>query len=52
MLEWIGHVERMDQGTTVQIRFESKLEKSRIRGKPRHKWLEDMEKDLREMKVT
>jgi hypothetical protein len=40
----------MDQGKTVKRAFETKLERSR-RGRSRWKWLEDVEKDLREMKV-
>jgi hypothetical protein len=36
-LEWIGHVERMDQGKTVKRIFDSKLEGSRIRERPRNK---------------
>ena len=50
-LEWIGHVVRMDQGRTVKKIFESKPEGSRRRGRPRLRWLEDVEKDLWEMKV-
>ena len=46
----IGHVVRMDQGRTVTKVFQSKLEGSR-RGRPRLKWLEDVEKDRQEMKV-
>jgi hypothetical protein len=49
-LEWTGHVVRMDQGRTVKKIMESKP-KSRRRERPRMRWLEDVEKDLREMKV-
>jgi hypothetical protein len=49
-LKWTGHVVRMDQGRKVKKILESKLEESR-RGRPRMRWLEDVEKDLREMKV-
>ena len=59
-LEWIGHVVLMDQGRTVtnildQGRtvtkiFESKPEGSRRKGRSRMRWLEDVEKDLREKK--
>ena len=41
----------MDQGRTVKKVFESKQEGKRRRGRPRWRWLEDLEKDLREMRV-
>ena len=44
-LECIGHVVRMDQGRTYKKIFESKPEGSRRRGRPRLRWLEDVEKD-------
>ena len=50
-LEWTGHVVRIDQGRTVKKIFESKLEGSRRKGRPRLRWLEEVENDLREMKV-
>jgi len=50
-LEWIGHVVRMDQGRIGKKLFESKPEGGRRRGSLRMRWLEDVEKDLREMKV-
>jgi hypothetical protein len=40
----------MDQLRIVKV-SESKPEGGRRRGRPRQKWLEDVEKDLREMKV-
>jgi len=50
-LEWIGHVVRINQGRTVKKIFESKLEGSRRRGTPRLRWLENVVKDMREMKL-
>ena len=50
-MEWIAHVVRVDQGRVIKKIFESKQEGSRIRGRPRLRWLEDAEKGLREMKV-
>jgi hypothetical protein len=50
-LECIGHVVRMEQGTTYKKIFESKPEESRRRGRPRQRCLEDVEKDQREKKV-
>jgi hypothetical protein len=41
----------VDQGRTVKKVLESKSEGSRRRGRPRMRWLEDVEKDMREMKV-
>jgi len=41
----------MDQVRTVKKILESKPEESRRRGRPRMRWLEDVEKDLHEMKV-
>ena len=40
-----------DQGRTVKKIFESKPEGSKRRGRPSLRWLEDVEKDLRETKV-
>jgi hypothetical protein len=50
-VEWIGHVVRMDQGRKVKKIVESKLEGNRRRGRPRLRWLEDAEKNLRQMKI-
>ena len=41
----------MDQGRAFKKVFESQLEESRRMGRPRLRWLEYVEKDLREMKV-
>jgi len=46
-----GYVVRIDQGRIVKKVFGSKPEGSRRSGRPRLRWLEDVEKYLREMKV-
>jgi hypothetical protein len=50
-LEWVGHAARMGQGRTVKKGFESKPEGSRRSGSPRLGWLENVEKDLSEMRI-
>jgi hypothetical protein len=41
----------MDQGKTVEKVLENKPEESRRRGRPRLRWMEDVKKNLLEMKV-
>jgi len=48
-LEWTRPLVRMDQGTTVKKIFESKPVGSRRRGRPRMRWLKEVEKDVREV---
>jgi hypothetical protein len=47
-LEWVGDVVGMDQERRVKEIFESESEGSRRRGRPRLRWLKDIEKNLRE----
>jgi transcription termination factor 2 len=46
-LEWLGHVIRMDETRSVKRIFEGKLEGRRGRGRPRLRWINDVEDDLR-----
>jgi hypothetical protein len=50
-LECIGHLVRMAHGRVVKKIFESKLEGTRRKGRPRMRWVEAAEKNLWEMKV-
>jgi hypothetical protein len=49
-LEWTGLLVRMDQGTTVKKISESNPEGSRRRRRPSLRWLEEVEKNVREVK--
>jgi len=49
-LEWTGHLVRTDHERAVKRIFESKPKGRKRMGKPRSRWLEDVEWDLREMK--
>ena len=44
-LEWIGHVIRMNETRSVKI-FEGKLDGRRGRGRPRLRWIDNVEDDL------
>jgi hypothetical protein len=50
-LEWLGHVVRMDKSRSVKKMFEGKLEGRRGRGRPRLRWIKDVEDDLRKLGV-
>ena len=49
-LEWLGNVVRMNETRSVKI-FEGKLEGRRGRGRPRLRWINDVEDDLRKLGV-
>jgi hypothetical protein len=50
-LEWLGHVIRMNETRSVKKIFEGKLEGRRGRGRPRLRWIDDVEDDLRKLSV-
>jgi len=50
-LEWLGHVIIMNETRYVNKIFEGKLEGRRGRGRPRLRWINDVEDDLRKFGV-
>jgi hypothetical protein len=50
-LKWLGHIIRMDETRSVKKNFEGKLEGRRGRIRPRLRWINDMEDDLRKLGV-
>jgi len=50
-LEWLAHVSRMNETRSVKKIFEGKLEGRRGRGRPRLRWINDVENDLRKLGV-
>jgi len=50
-LEWLGHDIRMNENRSVKKIFEGKLEGRRGRGRPRLRWINDVEDDLRKLGV-
>ena len=49
--EWLGHIIRMNETRSVKKIFERKLEGRRGRGRPRLRWIDDVEDDLRKLDV-
>jgi hypothetical protein len=50
-LKWLGHVIRMNKTRSVKEIFEGKLEGRRGKGRPRLRWINDVEDDLRKLGV-
>jgi hypothetical protein len=50
-LEWIGNVIRMNETRSVKKICEGKLEGRRGRRRPRLRWIDDVEDDLRKLGV-
>lgn len=50
-LRWLGHVQRMEDSNPVKKVFLGKPQGRRSRGRPRKRWLEDVEEDLHSMGV-
>jgi hypothetical protein len=50
-LRWAGHVKRMDTTRTVKKLTEWEPCSSRAVGRPRLRWLDQVEEDLKKMKV-
>jgi transcription termination factor 2 len=48
-LKWLGHVIRMNETRSVKKIFERKLEGRRGKGRPRLRWINDVEGDLRKL---
>jgi hypothetical protein len=50
-MEWLGPVVRMNETRSVKKTFEGKSEGRRRRGRPRLRWINDVEEDLRKLGV-
>ena len=50
-MAWLGHVMRMDGGRMPRRMLEWKPMGRRIRGRPRKRWIEDVEEDVHMMGI-
>ena len=48
---WLGHVMRMDEKRIPKIILEWKPTGRRIRGRPRKRWVEDIEEDIQALGI-
>jgi len=50
-MAWVGHVMRMDGGRMPRRILEWKPMVRKIRGRPRKRWIEDVEEDIQTMEI-
>jgi hypothetical protein len=50
-LRWMGHVERMSEDRVIKKLYMTKPEGRRSVGRPKMRWLDDVEEDLRKMRI-
>jgi hypothetical protein len=50
-IRWLGHVERMEDKTMPKRMLKGRLYCKRRKGRPRKRCLDDVESDLKKMKV-
>jgi hypothetical protein len=50
-IRWLGHVERMEDNAMPKRMLKGRLYSKRMKGRPRLRWLDDVESDLKKMEV-
>jgi hypothetical protein len=50
-LRWLGHVERMSDDWSTKKLYSNKPEGLRLVGRPRKRWLDEVEQNLKQMGV-
>jgi hypothetical protein len=50
-IRWLGHVERMEDDAMPNRMLKGRLYSRRRKGRPRMRWLDDVEDDLQKMEV-
>jgi hypothetical protein len=50
-IRWLGHVERMEDNAVPKRMLKGRLYFKRRKGRPRMRWLDDVERDLKNMEV-
>jgi hypothetical protein len=50
-IEWLGHIQRMDQARPTRKLLDWKPRETRSIGRPRQRWREDVMEDLKKLKV-
>ena len=50
-ISWLGHLERMEEDRIPKKIFTQEVEGTRRRGRPRKRWKEEVERDLRVLRV-
>jgi hypothetical protein len=50
-IQWLGHIMRRGENETVRVALEWKPQGNRPRGRPRKRWIDVVEKDLKSLGI-
>jgi hypothetical protein len=50
-IRWLGHVDRLEDNAMPKRMLKGRLYSKRRKGRPRMRWLDDVESDLKKMEV-
>jgi hypothetical protein len=50
-IRWLGHVKRMSNARMPKMILNAKMEGDRKRGRPKKRWINDVEQDLRKLGI-
>jgi hypothetical protein len=50
-IRWLGHVERMEENAMPKRMLKGRLYSKRRKGRPKMRWLDDVESDFKKMEV-
>ena len=50
-IRWLVHIERMSEERIPKMKPNAKLDNGRRRGRPRKRWVDDLESDLRSLGI-
>ena len=50
-MRWLGHVVRREVEEDIRVAYKMEVDGSRLRGRPKKRWRDQLRKDMQEMEI-